>query len=181
MPTRRPLESTTGAPLMPRSASNAAKAWTVVFGSTVITSVVITSIARIAYSLLSPDYWFAGPIFRLIDASLQRNSFANICLATHMDNLRGHARPITAKNDEITILRIGVPSRDLPFFTINRTAVVAKLRSSAARCRRRRNNPFSSRRNLVAVSALHSDCGHSRTLIELREAIPQEILKPPQR
>jgi hypothetical protein len=42
-------ESTTGAPLIPRSASSLAKAWTVISGSTVITSVVITSIARIVH------------------------------------------------------------------------------------------------------------------------------------
>ena len=47
IPTRRPPESRTGAPLIPRSASSVAKAWTVVSGSTVITSVVITSTARI--------------------------------------------------------------------------------------------------------------------------------------
>src|SRR5690242_20245568 len=52
IPTRFPPESTTGAPLMPRSASSLARAWIVVSGSTVITSLVITSIARIATSHL---------------------------------------------------------------------------------------------------------------------------------
>ena len=49
MPIMLPSESTTGAPLIPRSDSSAAKLWTVVSGSTVITLGVITSIARIAY------------------------------------------------------------------------------------------------------------------------------------
>jgi hypothetical protein len=47
MLTNRLAVSTTGTPLMPRSERSCATACTDMFGSTVITSVVMTSIARI--------------------------------------------------------------------------------------------------------------------------------------
>src|SRR5215831_14327560 len=53
IPTSRPFGPTTGAPLIPRSASSVAKSRTVASGSTVITWVVITSAARIGHPLYS--------------------------------------------------------------------------------------------------------------------------------